>query len=271
MSVHNLSYYATRKPTPEEGWLFKGLLKRQNIGFIIGEAKLTYKSWLLFDLGWSLARGEPPWGEIRFRPPHAGHTIYFAMEDSEDDIHDRYQVLKRAKGERPEDSKLTIVTKDAGILLAGATERESRDGLDRIRRIINKTGEKPDLMIFDVLAACHMIDENRSDEMMRLLNNVGILVAETGAAVLFAHHPRKPHPEFESDFASPHNARGSGALWGAADLFINAGREGKEKVKLDFKTKRARTPGPVTLKVDCETGVIERVEEDEEVGVLKVR
>lgn len=82
-----------------------------------------------------------------------------------------------------------------------------------------------DLIVLDTLSTFHSADENDATQMSRVMDNLRILQAETGAAVMFLQHRRKPGQDKtpdDSNFA----ARGSTAILGAVDVHLALRRKG---------------------------------------------
>lgn len=242
-------------------WIIKGLLKRGNTAFTIGQPKKAAKSWLLLDAAWSLAEGEPLWGIKRkdgayaLTTPRPMRCVYFAQEDTDDDIHDR--VLAHFRAGRDVNDRLWIVPKNLRMALdsdggRGLIQAE----LDEVRE---KAGGPIDLVIFDPMRRMHHGDENDSTTMGRIWEVLDRIHRRYACATWFSHHTVKP-PQDKTyyDPSDPYVARGSGDIYGGGDAFMTIvpgkGTETTRTLTMHFESKRGRGLMPAVLKVDFETG-----------------
>lgn len=229
--------------------------------FLVGKPKRAVKSWLLLNLAWDLATGSRVWGiEAKgnlFIPKRPMRVIYFTQEDTEDDVHDRYDVL-RTQRELPKDN-LWIVPKDLTINLAG--------GINELQKHIEQAAPV-DLIILDPMRRFHYGDENDSSTMQGIWKCLDNIQKVYSCGIIFAHHTIKaPGDKTFYDELSPDVARGSGDLFGGADTFVMVKPvkyEGDERVvTLGFDTKRSRSFPQVTLGVNLATGVVHQMDSKE--------
>lgn len=253
MNLQPAEHYRNRIKTPD-AWLIDHLLKRENLGFVVGRPKRAHKSWLMLDMAIALSRQEAVWQVPTFTTPRPQRIAYFSQEDAEDDLHDRLAILYKNRIASPHDANLWIAAKNFAYSLSDTA------GFQLIANQVNHMTEKygsPDLVIFDTLRRTHYADENDSTEMSKVLQNIEKMIQGCHCAVLFAHHTKKGSADAIVDESEPSAARGSTALFGAADVFVNVMPAGPGEVRLVFTAKRCREPQPINLTLDLKNGTIQ--------------
>ena len=256
-----ISYFETRqRATPD--WIIPGLLKRRNTLLMVGEPKRAIKSWLMLNLAWDLAEGKPVWGITHsksghiFVPTRPLRVMYFTQEDTEDDLHDRIDVM--VKGGRTYTSNLWYSAKNLALCFDNA------DGVKGIKDAILEA-TPVDLVIFDTLRRMHYQSENDSDNIAKMWRIIDHLQKEFDCSTILVHHLVKPSKDPHSLFdpSSPHSARGSGDLFGGADAFINVvpinqrgANQNSRLVTLHFENKRSKPLVPTKLRFSFENGVV---------------
>jgi RecA-family ATPase len=272
--AYDLQYFKNRV-RPEPDWIIPNWLKRKNTGFILGEPKKACKSWLMFDLAISLALQKPLWGityldgKPLFQASRPMRTVYFTQEDSEDDFHDR-ALLRFNAGLEDTGDLVWIVPKDLSI---GFGERDRKVKLaEELRQVQSKSGPI-DLVMFDPMRRMHKGNENDSQVIVDLWNQLDALHADYNCGTLFSHHVVKPPKDATviMDLTSPYMARGSGDIYGGGDAFINVvpskSRGGiagycpdYRILDLHFESKRSAPVQPSRVKVSFETGKVSFME-----------
>jgi RecA-family ATPase len=248
------------RPRQEPDWIIPGLLKRQNILFMIGPPKKG-KSWLLLNLAWDLAEGRPIWGIERSREgglfvaPRPMRVLYFAQEDTEDDLQDRLTLMKCA-GRVPNDF-FWLAPKNLGMML------DTPAGIMEIEGIISDASPV-DLVIFDPFRRMLRGDENSSAVTAGLWRQLDEWGRKFKCAFAFSHHIVKPPHEKGSKFdeTSPFAGRGSGDIF-AGGAFVNVvpapvhtAMAKSHPLRLHFQTKRAAPIAPVNLRLDIPPGTV---------------
>lgn len=260
-----LSYFTTLQHQPDD-WIIPQLLKRGNTGYINGEPKRAAKSWLMLNLGWDLVDGSNIWGvqytnggifTPAFLPPRPMRTLYFTQEDTEDDFKDRHDLLI-LKGLRKDNDNFFTEAKNLNIMFDGGRgERIIDDAMSSCAPL--------DLVMFDPMRRIHPYDENDSQQMARLWQSLARLKTKHNCAALFSHHVTKPSATAGYARTSAHAARGSGDIFGGADLFITVTQRPKAgnpkgskdaRLQLDFEIKRARPVNPIFLDVSFDSGLV---------------
>lgn len=122
------------------------------------------------------------------------------------------------------------------------------------------------VLIPDPLITFHTLNENDSAVMRYVMDRFTAVQAETGCAVLVAHHHRRRPRDGGED---PDPARGASAIqdWARTVVNLVPGRlvDGRSHIKLTFTKLNygPMPPGPVTLERDPETLLLRVVEEQE--------
>ena len=91
---------------------------------------------------------------------------------------------------------------------------DSRLWVDAIKREAAARGVKG--IVLDSLRFVHRKDENKSDEMQVVMNEVREIAESTGAGVLLIHHPPKPN-----QFGGGSDFRGSSVILASCDFHMN--------------------------------------------------
>lgn len=232
-------------------WVIPEWLKRGNTGFIIGEPKRANKSWLLLNMLWDLSECKPIWATSHPRRPHffvphrPMRSVYFAQEDTRDDIQDRVQAMLNW---RQPNRNFIIVPKNWQLLL------DTHTGRILINELLSQIPDV-DVIVFDTFRRVIAGSESDSESISRLYKLVDELNEKYNCAAIFAHHIVKP-PRDERimfDYSDPFIGRGSGDIFGAGDAFITIKpihqNERDGRVTLFFHAKRAAPPAPMIVDV----------------------
>ncbi len=269
MGLHSLEYFKSRK-RQEPDWIIRGFLKRMGAAIIMGEPKKACKSWIVLNGVWNLSEGKPflplysgsksPDNSFIFTPPRPLRTVYFTQEDSEDDLHDRLEIMYKA-GRKPND-RLWTVDKDLSLKF------DSNKGIRQMEDFIGEveTNAGPiDLIVYDPMRRFHSQSENDSDVISRFWDKINQFNRKYNTAAFIVHHVIKPSGDKDKwyDQTSPYMARGSSDIYAGGDAFINAVplRSPKHKiernVEVHFESKRGAGLSPMRLKVNFKTGRVE--------------
>ena len=265
----SLDYFKSRK-RQEPDWIIRGFLKRMGAAIIMGEPKKACKSWILLNGAWNLSEGKPflplysgdkpPDSTFIFTPPRPIRIVYFTQEDTEDDLHDRIEIMFKA-GRVPND-RLWCVPKDLSLKF------DSNKGRKQIEEYLGEieTNAGPiDLLVYDPMRRFHSQSENDSDVISRFWDVVNYLSRKFKSAAFIAHHVIKPSGDKEKwyDQASPYMARGSSDIYAGGDGFVNIvpirspQPDLERNIEVHFESKRGKGLRPVRLKVSFETGRVE--------------
>jgi hypothetical protein len=254
------------RPRQEPDWIIPGLLKRNNTMFIVGEPKMTCKSWLLANLAWDLSEGKPVWGIQHskkgyiFVPKRQMRIVYFSQEDAEDDFQDRAELIT-ATGRQPNEN-FWFVPKNLQMTL------DSDSGAKLVEAELTAAAKAGpiDLVILDPLRRVLHGDESNSEKIAQIWRKLNDWGDAFNCSFIVAHHVVKPPRQQGQNYdpSSPYVSRGSSDIYAGADAFINVvpakqkGQPTKGRLlQLHFTTKRSREISPVVVRVNFETGGVE--------------
>lgn len=245
-----------------QDWIVPGWLTRGNTGFVFGQPKKACKSWLLLAAAWDLAEGKPVWGVAGFKPPQPMRTVYFAQEDTEENIKERVMAHVGAGREAAND-RLWIVPKDLNIKL------DTREGKGMVQKELDSVLEragKIDLVMFDPMRRMHSGNENDSETIGKIWNVIDLIHKRyEGCATLISHHTVKPPHGKEAegfDPTDPYTGRGSGDIYGGGDAFavVLPGKLSSDRmergVMVYLESKRGQQLEPAFLNVNFGTGAV---------------
>lgn len=168
-SVEELLSSPPKKP-PE---VVESLL-HQGSKMVMGGGSKTNKTWVLVDLGISVATGAPWWGF----PTKQGRVLYINLELGEAFFAERIKLIADAKKVDP------AKTLDVWNLRGHAADFD-----ELLPKIIERAGQQYSLIILDpTYKLLGRRDENRAGDIASLLNGFERLAVETGAAVAFGAH-----------------------------------------------------------------------------------
>ena len=192
--------------TPD--YLVDQLLPEGALAELVGDSE-TLKSFFAIDLGLTIAAKQCDFFGLAV--VRHGPVLYVAAEGA-----GSFQFRLRAWGtEHQVDIKsVPFFTIASPINLRDASFQEE------LQRIVSEV--RPVVIIVDTLHRCIPgAEENSSRDLGEVVGFATRLQADSGAAVLFLHHPPKSDPDGRG--------RGSGALYYAADTEINAVLQGEEQ------------------------------------------
>ena len=240
------------KPPPPMQWLVDGLVP-DNSFIVLGGAPKTAKSWMALDIGISLALREPCFSGSDFTVQCQRSVLFVMLEDAPTNIYGRVRAIGRSKG-------LGIdKLQEAPIYFRFNKELDLADGVN-IRSMAQKLKESiPDLglIVIDPFRNAHGLDENDSNSVRQLTDNIRDLRDITNSSVLITHHLRKMT---KADKENPGFAlRGSGAIYGAVDGLITLTDEPRTTKAewinhIKIRIKAGREPDPFTLSLEVDDG-----------------
>ena len=222
------------EPDEPVDWLIEPLIERESLGFIGGEPKLT-KSILASHLAVSAVTAQPLFG--KFQVPKPLRVFYVQEEDGRRRVKRRLKALVRGLG-----GDQAAFTQAVGERLRVAIRQGFRiDEPDWFKRLqLALEAFKPDLVIFDVLANLHGMDENDQRAMSKLMKYFQALRDTYHCAVLIVHHFKKMSRE--GGFVQPNQRlRGSSVLAAASENSFYLSSQPDRLIRLDHESK----DGPV--------------------------
>jgi Bifunctional DNA primase/polymerase, N-terminal/AAA domain/Primase C terminal 2 (PriCT-2) len=161
---------------PKPRWLVEGMLVEGELAVVYGPPKAG-KTFLVLDLALSVATGAEFHGGREVGAP--GPVLYVIGEGNDELFGERVRAWCDARGlPLPDDSFLAVA------------DRPDITKLDDVAELIG-IGAKPKLIILDTLSRTMVGDENSPADMAAYVRGCDRLRAETGAAVVVAHHEGK--------------------------------------------------------------------------------
>lgn len=184
---------------PGPQWLVKHLIPTNSLILMYG-APGAGKSHIALALTQSIANGY----EILGRRTNKAKIVYVAAEGAAGASNrvEAHRVYRNI----PEDSEGDVLYLDCPVSLLHDNDLKSF-----VLAIVHKlAGQEIGLVFIDTLSRCFAGDENRADEMAKLVSACQIIQRELGCSVCLVHHEAKQG-----------SARGSTVLPGAADTIIH--------------------------------------------------
>jgi RecA-family ATPase len=242
-------------------WIIRGLLKRKNTLIMGGEPKRSGKSWLLLNALWDMATSQQLWSvpekHGNLYAPRPLRSIYFTQEDTQDDLHDRYELCLT---KRTPTDMIWYVEKDLGVCF------DSEEGVQMLHKHIQQAAEHGpiDIIAFDPMRRMHSQDEQKSETMVRIWKFLDSLHKKYNCATWLNHHVKKPN--YESGYYDPYqpnNLRGSSDIFGGADCLLVVvphlvTREAIE-IGIGFDIKRSAPMEICRLRILLDSGSVEFV------------
>lgn len=213
---HDIRYAADETIGASGGaYLIKGLIPRGSCGLLYGSSTAG-KTFLALDAAFCVALGKPFMG----RPTQQAAVLYIPLEGRS--TFGRRVIAARARHGDPGHMFARLNT--SVVLGNNALSATSVSHIiDAAKRVAEKSGHAVGLIVIDTLACALAGDnENEASTISAVMAQQGRITAETGATVLFVHHPGKDRER---------GPRGSSALYGAPDTIIAVEREQKAAVR----------------------------------------
>lgn len=198
----------------------------------------SFKTWVLLDLGLSVATGTPWWGMKTTR----GRVLYVNLEIMVEFCEQRVRSIMTAK------HMDQAADFDSWHLRGHA--RDLRELLPQFVRQATK-GQYSLIILDPIYKVLGERDENSNGEVAQLLNEVEALTVQTGAAVAFGHHFSKGN---QAEKTSLDRASGAGAWTRDPDTLISITAHEKEEhfaVEFTLRNHAPRAPFVVQWKFPC--------------------
>jgi hypothetical protein len=204
-------------------YLVQDLLTTPGTAVLAGKKKLG-KSWMVLQLGQSVAAGAPFLG----KETRQGEVIYLALEDGERRLKQRLEMQNTTKG-----LPITYISEWPPL--------NTKDGFKPLEEIIRT--KHPVLVVIDTLASAknRFVDENEAGATGDLFNKLhNLAITENTVIVVVAHHGKASYHDPGFDI------RGSSAIPGATDT--NLGLYKNTDGTFDLKAE-GRDIGEVDLRI----------------------
>ena len=214
-------------------WLVRSLWSRSAVGLIAGHPKVG-KSWMGLDLAVSVASGTPCLG--RFEVDQPGTALVYLAEDSLPDVRLRIEALCQHRG-------LDIGLLDLYVIAADYLHLPYH--LQALQNTVEQ--KRPRLLLLDPLVRLHRFNEDKSSEMVGLLDDLRRLQRAFDLALVLVHHTTKRKS------AHPGQAlRGTGDFWAWADSALYLTRK-DDHIQLTTEHRAARAQEPFALQLRSES------------------
>lgn len=213
--------------------LVAGVLHRGAKMMLAGGSK-SFKTWVLTDLGMSVATGAPWWGKRTER----GRVLYVNYELIPVFFRDRMQAIAEAKS----------IPAGSGSLDVWNLRGHAGDLSDQASHFINQTaGVQYSLIILDPIYKClGERDENSNGDVAELLNLVESLAVKTGAALAYGHHFSKGN---QSEKSSIDRMSGAGAWARDPDALVTlTPHEEDEHFVAEFTLRNLKPLEPMVVR-----------------------
>ena len=198
---------------PQPEWIVKGVIPAATVGVMFAESG-GGKSFAIFDIGMSVARGVP-WNGQRVRQ---GRVVYVAAEGA-DGVRKRAQAYAQRTGVALSDVPLGVIAGRPDLI---------KDDHKALAAAVNAWGGA-DLLIIDTLAQSMAGgDENSGEDMGKVLAHCQLLHSLTNAMILLVHHSGKDASK---------GARGWSGLKAAMDCELEITRNGEQRALRVSKQK----------------------------------
>ena len=232
---------------PEIPWLINELIG-PGLTLLAGPPKVG-KSWLCLQLAKSVALGEDFLG----KKAKKGKVIYFALEDS----HRRIRERTINQNWSP--------TKNVDFLDTGQfslMKKEDQTLSEKFYQAVRSSDYK--LIIFDTFSRSFEINQNKSEEVSRVINPLQEFAHEMDMSILLIDHHKKPGSHIPSD--PIFDVLGSTAKTGTADTILGLY---KKNIKSAILKGFGRDIGPVDhiLLFDSSRGIWD-IEEESQIRKL---
>ena len=188
-------------------FLVPNAIPAEAITMIVGHPG-SAKSWLAYDLAIKVARG----GSWLGKPCKQGSVLVLSYDNPPKECGRRFLRL----GLQPDDPIAFHVPDGPTYLRIGAHDKLPDGTLQRfshadaLRGMVQR--QRPALVVVDSFRQAHVLDENSSNDMGKVMAEIKSWVSE-GAAVVVVHHATLTE-------SSELKARGSGEITGSADATI---------------------------------------------------
>lgn len=218
-------------------WIVDGLLEVGDQMLIAGAPK-TGKSRMAIQLSLAVATGGEFLGYQAVKPMR---VLYFNLELREDRFGAR---ILAVMGD--EQKAMNIADRFFAVNDFRTVDVLNLDTYTELRTIVDEA--QPDLVVWDVLARMHKVEEKDAGEMKAVMMAVRAISGR--AASIVVHHTRKPSQE-SGGIQNAADIRGSGALHGEVDsaLVLSRRTGSGARYSLSFSCRNVNTPDDMLLDV----------------------
>jgi replicative DNA helicase len=215
---------------PGVKWIVEGIIPSNGFCMIAGDSGVG-KTWLLLDLGTSVAKGVSWLGAF---PTIEGPVLYVDEESGITLLKDRLNKLGRQEDLR--DLPIYFSTLE-GLKV------DTQQGRAKLRGTIKKYGAK--LVVIDSFVRIHGGDENSVVDISKVTEALSRIAREEDCAIVVAHHARKKGLTLNEP---GDRLRGTSEIKAALDvhLFVSREKGGAIKIRHD-KARFGKTVEPLLV------------------------
>jgi hypothetical protein len=241
---------------PQSYWIDEGLL-RYGAKLVIGGAPKSHKSFVLNSIIADMVIGGSLFEtyanlhgrqERRFHCPGGARVLLLEQEIGDEGLQERFKDFIAAQ----DTAQQTLLLDHVFINSCNKELRlDEPTGVRYIEEVIDAT--KPDIVAFDPLVEFHSVDENSTQEVMKMLSAIDRMRAKFNFATIINHHAKKPQTGgFGGGSTGPNALRGSSSLYGKVDgvLMLSLANENAGIVTIAPTLRRARPIWPFQVKLD---------------------
>jgi hypothetical protein len=217
---------------PELTWSIEELLPQGGL-LIFGGSPKDGKSVIALDLVIKGVQGRLAFGRY---PMHFERALIFNAEGRHQGIRMRDMMFRDLNAE----VRSRIFVSGKPIKLSLPTGQPNIMAFKDLERTIKDKGIQ--LAVLDPLISFHAGDENNSQQMVALLDELRSVGESTKCSFLIVHHTRKPSSQQTLEMAidqGPAMLRGAGGIFGAVDCALMVWRIGLKRL-ITFSTRYAR-------------------------------
>ncbi len=194
-----------QEPLPPIDWLIEPLFSQGSRAVVFGEFGCM-KSWLLLDLGLSLASGQQWLGH--FSVPRPRSVLYVDEEMPEGELRRRVKRLGLGREQDGQDLPLRVMS-HSGVRFSEPMEVEN------LLQILQRQQFDPEVIIVETLRRVLEGSENDAEAVSAFWHSVSPILT-AGKTLIVSHHMRKPNAQGVND--SRYRASGSTDILAGADM-----------------------------------------------------
>jgi hypothetical protein len=245
IQVEDCMTFAARKVEHQEDIIMGGILPAQGIQLISAYSKMG-KSIFAMNEGLCIASGKGFLGQFRVSKPR--RILYINEEISEKQMQDRVKIMMAAARV---DGFSQFVNFE--LINRSAIKIDTDEGLKTTMRLIRY--RRPAAVFFDCLWRFHGKNENKTEDMQKVMERFDYLVRTFKIAIVIIHHHGQPQKE--SGRNNFELLRGSSVIGAAGDSYLTLTRFSKGEIsnyqRLAFDLRNGAAPNDMKVFRNPET------------------
>ena len=235
----SLERIMTENPLPIT-WVVESILAKGDRMVLFGEFG-SMKSWLLLDLGLSIAGGGP-W-LYEFRVPESRKVLYIDEEMNLTTLWRRMRQLGQGAGYALEGQRFQALSQ-LGVTF-------DSNGAQKLLEALRASNYDPDVIIVETFRRVMVGSENEAQDVAAFWRHVEP-IRRIGKTLVISHHMRKPFQQGRDD--SRNRASGSTDILAGGDTGYAIQRKGKNVILVEcVKSRVAEEAPPFFVSLLCGT------------------